>query len=228
MSFEAVNGPAEPVELFPVVPLRVIREEALARSRTNDRNLVEYRRFLAFEPSDIVGRRVLDIGSGYHRIFGREAEEIGASEVISLDPNILSGMWDGRLGPEKVQAHHAQALADVATGKLVRGLSQEMPFEDRSFDTALALFSVPLYLPLHQSERSQTFREILRILKPGGRAFVFPVSLNRWRSSPKHFLGPEVVDIIQTSGASLEAVDLDRRLSSEGLITRQRLVIQKR
>lgn len=54
------------------------------------------------------------------------------------------------------------------------GYSQELPFEDNTFDYVLALASIPAYLPPYSYDYESSFKEIYRTLKPRGKAIFFP------------------------------------------------------
>lgn len=76
---------------------------------------------------------------------------------VRLDRNIAHKKIDGeKLKPESVAA-----------------LSIALPFKEDSFDTVVSLFALPFWvLP---EDRDKSFREVVRVLKPGGRAYLAPV-----------------------------------------------------
>lgn len=58
------------------------------------------------------------------------------------------------------------------------GLVQELPFRDESFDVEVSLYGGIHYLPYLESEYRSAFKEIIRTLKPSGKAYLFPVNVN--------------------------------------------------
>ena len=125
---------------------------------------------------------VCDIGSGPGR-YSIELAKRGY-QVTLLD---LSG---------KLLEKAELAFASEGTGarRFIQGDARDLGvFEDESFDAALLLG--PLYHLIERGDRSQALSEMIRILKPGGRAIV--AFLNSWgllRSGivdfPKRFRNP--------------------------------------
>jgi ubiquinone/menaquinone biosynthesis C-methylase UbiE len=122
---------------------------------------------LDLSEAELRGKKILDIGSSRHAKFAREAESKDI-EVISLNPE---------LAIEKVGLK--RAIKETAEQKGLPGvaaLAQELPFPDNTFDLEVSLYGVPGYLPKFVSEYQLAFQEIIRTLKPGGEAKLFPIS----------------------------------------------------
>ena len=138
-----------------------------------DRSLASYKEFLGLPIEDLRGKLVLDIGSGYSGRFAREAAKEGIN-VIAFNPELKSGLAIQGLNKKVLPG----ILDKVKVEKInaVAGIAQEMPFKDNSFDAEVALFSVPHCMPKYKSEYKLMFDEILRTLKPGGQAFIFPMN----------------------------------------------------
>jgi len=109
---------------------------------------------------DLSGKKVLDIGAGTGRIVG-EIERFGG-EVTALDisEKMLKELAKKHSGMEMVKA-------DV----------RNMPFKDDSFDAAFALFLI-----VHLKSLDEAFREVYRVLKPGG--FLMLTNINQ-KKAPK-------------------------------------------
>ncbi len=126
---------------------------------------------------------ICDIGSGP----GRYAIELARRgyQVTLLD---LSGKLLER-------AERAFAAEGINAERFVRGDARDLGvFENESFDCALLLG--PLYHLIAREDRSQALREMIRILRPGGRAIV--AFLNSWgllrcgiTGFPKRFNDPD-------------------------------------
>ena len=129
-----------------------------------DRNYGQYELFLGIDFKSMKGKRVLDIGGG---VTGKMAKD--ASEKFGVDVVTMSPEYDPELVSKEAE------LTNSLQGKLIVGRAQEIPFEDNTFDFELALYSIPMYLPPVISEYEKSLREIIRTLKPAGKAHIFPV-----------------------------------------------------
>jgi SAM-dependent methyltransferase len=104
---------------------------------------------LRLEPGD----RVLDVGCGIGKPALQMASSTGAS-VLGISISAL-----------QVEQANERAKAEGMTGQVSfrHADAMDMPFEDASFDAALAFESI-----IHM-DRPTALREIARVLKPGGR-----------------------------------------------------------
>jgi len=91
-------------------------------------------------------RRVLEVGCGQGAMAERIAREL-SSEVVALD-----------------QSEHMVSLTRARGVHAVVGDAQELPFEDRAFDVAVAAWM--LY---HVPDLDRTLSELARVLRPRGR-----------------------------------------------------------
>jgi ubiquinone/menaquinone biosynthesis C-methylase UbiE len=132
-------------------------------SQETDRHLVSYEHFLGFSALEMKGKEVLDIGSGPGETFAKEAALIGIS-VFSMSPGLKNGI---------TLNHAEEGLLDDWSKKSLAGRAQEMPFKDEAFDYEVALYSLPFYLPIGEGN-SEYLNEILRTLKPKGKAYFYP------------------------------------------------------
>ena len=125
---------------------------------------------------------VCDIGSGPGRYSIELAKRGYQVTLLDLSGKLL----------EKAELAFASEGTDAE--RFVQGDARDLGvFEDESFDAALLLG--PLYHLIERDDRSQALSEMIRILKPGGRAIV--AFLNSWgllRSGivgfPKRFRNP--------------------------------------
>ncbi len=116
-------------------------------------------RLLADRLSDLpAGARVLDAGCGT----GHQVADLVAAgySAVGVEPAVEMRTRAGALNPG----------VEVVDGSIT-----DLPFEDASFDAVIAL-EVLRYLP--RSDNLAAYREMRRILRPGGLLFVTMV--NRW------------------------------------------------
>lgn len=111
---------------------------------------------LGLTVEQIKGKRILDIGSGLNRGFARQVYSAGGSAIISLEP----------------RASYEQSPKDSRL-PLVAGFAHALPFSDQSFDLIVSSASVPMWLT-DKEEIQQAFKEVLRVLKPGGEGRFYP------------------------------------------------------
>lgn len=99
------------------------------------------------------GQRVLDVACGTG-VLGREvASRVGsAGGVTGIDPNP---------GMDAVAKRIAPAV------EWREGVAESLPFPDRTFDAVVSQFGLMFF-----TNRRQALREMLRVLKPGGRLVV--------------------------------------------------------
>jgi ubiquinone/menaquinone biosynthesis C-methylase UbiE len=130
-----------------------------------------------WEEGDLAGRRVLDVGCGT----GRMAHELArrGAKVWGVDPS-----------PEMLAEARARAGRRIGF-KL--GRAEALPFRDGWFDRAV------LRLAVHLVDRAPAFSELVRVLRPCGRAVIATFR-------PEHF------DRIWLARffPSLKAIDLER------------------
>lgn len=100
------------------------------------------------------GQRVLDVGCGLGAPARRLARASGV-EVVGISTS-----------PAMVREATARARSAGLDGQVRFEVAdaEELPFEDASFDAAWAIESL-----VHMADRPRVFREIGRVLRPGGR-----------------------------------------------------------
>jgi ubiquinone/menaquinone biosynthesis C-methylase UbiE len=104
------------------------------------------------------GERVLDVGCGTGVFLKSLAADHTGLELTGLD------LSEDML--EQARRHRNARAARSDTPVFVQGSVYEMPFEDATFDVALNTISCHFYL-----DQVGAFREIARVLRPGGRLF---------------------------------------------------------
>ncbi len=140
-----------------------------------ERSLEEYEVLFGVKFSEMKGKTILDIGSGRGDFHDRVLA-LGV-KVFSLNPEFKKGK----------NAKYAEQILHKQGD--VGARAQEMPFADNSFDSEFALYSVPCYLPRYENveddremvenffyeEFERVIDEIIRTLKSGGKAYIYPI-----------------------------------------------------
>jgi SAM-dependent methyltransferase len=122
-------------------------------SSPQDSEVEVYEEDLNIKLEELIGKKVLDMGGMMGGDFADRAKEAGV-DLIILDPQNPYGMRGG---------------------KNVTGIMQELPFADETFDIELSHGALP-YMPNYEQEYLALFTDILRTLKPEGKAVISPLT----------------------------------------------------
>lgn len=158
----------------PKVNRREMWQETLI---TSQRSFESYERLLGFSEQELEGKTILDLGAGANLALAEGAKERNIdAAVTSLNPQLAE--------KEKFFGEH---LREKAKGeRAIAGIAQALPFRDAAFDRIYSLYSVPLYLPTEEKEYRLAFEEMIRVLKPGGEAVLFPCDHPEEKLPPSH------------------------------------------
>lgn len=137
----------------------MLRSSLVSKMRVRDR-LIEA---LALSGTE----RVLDAGCGQGLALIGCAKKLTTGKAVGID------LWAGHLSGNSPDAVRANAAAEgvanrveIETGDITR-----LPFSDAAFDAIISM-TVIHNIP-SQEARDQAIREIVRVLKPGGRIVIF-------------------------------------------------------
>ncbi len=137
-------------------PAKASTRRRVENSRVSDNSYMEYEAYLGLNTGEMVGKKVLDIGTGYGNTFAKEAAEKGIN-VITITSD------------KGADTRHNQSNPSVFAR------AQQLPFADNSYDYVVSLLGVPLYLIDNKEEYESFLAETIRVLKPGGRAYFAPI-----------------------------------------------------
>jgi len=151
-------------------------EGSIGPSIVFERGIERYEKLLGLPTQEMKGQLVLDIGSGPEEVFSKEAKKKGF-KVVSLSPELkYEDIRKSTKGNFFVFLHKG-----FGKGKWQKrsagGITQELPFKNETFDTEVSLYGGIHYLPYLKSEYRMAFGEILRTLKHGGKAYLYPVNI---------------------------------------------------
>ncbi|HET9910983.1 MAG TPA: methyltransferase domain-containing protein [Anaerolineales bacterium] len=105
------------------------------------------------------GESVLDVGCGTGTLALVAKERVGnAGSVHGIDP-----------APRQIARAHAKASQQGLSVKFQLGVIERLPFPDQTFNVVQSTFMID-HVP--EDLQRQGFKEIVRVLKPGGRLFI--------------------------------------------------------
>lgn len=111
--------------------------------------------------------RVLDMGCGRGLLLIEAAKRLKEGRAVGLD------IWNAEdLSGNRPEATEANAKAEGVADRveLVDGNAMKMPFPDASFEAVVS--SLCLHNLYKKEDRAVALAEIVRVLKPGGRAVI--------------------------------------------------------
>jgi ubiquinone/menaquinone biosynthesis C-methylase UbiE len=134
-------------------------------------------RLADLEPED----RVLDVAAGPGSLALQAARKVERVDALDFSPSML----------EQLRLRAAERRVTNVFAR--EGDGQALPYEDASFDAAFSMFGL-MFFP----DRARGFRELARVLRPGGRAVV-----SSWQ--PMHNV-PVLVAVFESLGQELPAL----------------------
>jgi ubiquinone/menaquinone biosynthesis C-methylase UbiE len=119
---------------------------------------LQFKRELIEQAAIEPGHRVLDLGCGTGTLVLELKRREPKADVVGLDAD-----------PEMLDQARAKAERAGVELELTEGLSNELPYEDASFDRVL---STLFFHHLDPEPKGETAAEIARVLRPGGQLHV--------------------------------------------------------
>jgi ubiquinone/menaquinone biosynthesis C-methylase UbiE len=143
---------------------------------------------------------VLDVGCGHGRVLTELAKRASKGRIAGADPSELMA---------EIAVERNRALVKAGRIDITIASAEALPFADAAFDKALCVHVIYFWRNL-----DDCFREIARVLKPGGRLALvfrtdadeaavrsFPAEVYRFRSFA------EVMAVLEQAGFTIDKVD---------------------
>ena len=109
--------------------------------------------------ADVVpGERVLDLGCGTGTLLLRLASRVPGARIAGVDAD-----------PAMLRQAQAKATAAGISLNLAPAWADALPFADGSFDVVLSSL---FFHHLQPNDKRRSLREVLRVLRPGGRVLI--------------------------------------------------------
>lgn len=207
-----------------------------------ERSLDIYVELTGFPMEELKGKKVLDIGSSSTQKFAHEAAKHNIT-VVSLSPDLRMENYRKILENYKNNKGKMDQLRRKTRGhkwkKLaVAAVAEHLPFQDNSFDAEVGLMSITNYW-LTIEHYKEGFTEIIRTLKPGGKAYLYPITSEFYFSEDFHkmldsFSDSANIRIESLKNEAKEREDLklnykdDYTPTEEDLYVEKRLIIEKK
>jgi ubiquinone/menaquinone biosynthesis C-methylase UbiE len=149
-----------------------------------------HRRALLAQAGLRPGHRVLDLGCGTGTFALLAKTSIPGATVIGLDAD-----------EEALELARAKAHAQRVDVSFHRGLAEEVPFDDASFDRVTSML---FFHHLTRAKKLRTFERVRRILRHGGELHVADWGRPHDRIMRGAFLAVRVLDGFETTADSVD------------------------
>lgn len=160
---------------------------------------------------DLEGR-ILDLGAGM-RMLAKEAFELGLSRIYSVSESRLAWMETQRM-VEMVRRMNPEAEVVSIWGAVdslsLEGKMQALPFSANSFDLVLSRDSLMPRIFESEGDLIAGYKELVRVIAPGGRAEILPGWLDNWTDEEKRMAMGAFGELEKIKGIRIEAVSFSR------------------
>lgn len=156
--------------------------------------------------------RILDLGAGM-RMLAKEASDLGLARIYSISESRLAWMEVMRM-----MAMAKRMNPDTEVIKLwgtvdsysLEGRMQALPFAANSFDLILSRDSLMPRVFEKAEDLIAGYKELVRIIAPGGRAEVLPGWLDNWTDEEKQMALAALSELVKIDGVRVEAIGFSR------------------
>lgn len=186
---------------------RIRRREKAERATVTSGTVWRYEEGMGIPiTKEFLGETVLDLGSGFSGDFPEKAAEKGI-KVYSLSESLSRKAVRNILKPSlKLKG---KRLEDIP---FVGGLAQELPFKSNVFDSVVSSYAIPMYLEAKKEEYKLALREIVRVLKAGKKAYLYPKGSVR--------VEPEILKELKKDFKKQKFADIDLETGDTIVVTK--------
>lgn len=169
-----------------------VTPEDVGHFRVTSRTFESYQRIFSLDIKALNRKAtILDIGSGERQEFSRGLRgKKPHITVVSVDPTlafpvkeeglqalgVTYGIYDAQNRDISTVEERAKRIR-TALPDTVAALAPNLPFVNNSFDAVFDNHSAFMYLPDEAGLHQEYISQLLRILKPSGIAYVYPLDL---------------------------------------------------
>lgn len=160
------------------------QEKDVGYFRLSDRDVTDYERIFGFQAEELKrGSRVLDLGSGTNQDFARSLEQQRPDiKVTSLDPTLFLSKYDiNKEGiPRATTVDERGYRRKNKYGEVVVAIFPEtphLPFKNQIFDYIFDNHGPLMYFEDDFALLKSYVNEIMRVLKPQGTVYIYPLDL---------------------------------------------------
>lgn len=171
------------------------QQESIAIYETPEETFKRYVEYLDLSPEDLK-KKTLDVGSNNAQ-FAKWAKDQGInSEIYSLEPGNVEM---------------------VETDKSVRGSSDEIPYDDESFELVISNNAVPQPGFFGDDKKSikKSLEEMLRVLKKGGEMRLSPIRFDNfefdWQKTGKEALDQVIQELVKEYDIEVDKVEKEHK-----------------
>jgi ubiquinone/menaquinone biosynthesis C-methylase UbiE len=193
--------PTEPGGYLPALRFRALTRlyDPVVGLTTRERRFKE---LLVEQAAPSPGQRILDLGCGTGTLAIQLKEREPGAEVVGLDAD-----------PEMLAQARAKAERANVELQLAEGMSDELPFEDGSFDRVV---STLFFHHLDPEPKRRTAREVARVLRNGGELHVADWGQPSDPAMSIAFLGIRLLDGFENTADNVRG-ELPRIFEEAGL-----------
>lgn len=180
--------------------------------------LDDYLRDFGMRRGELEGRRILDAGAGM-RQFAVDCVSEGIAGVWSLAKDNQDWRETGRLMREVARQKPESDWLSVhrkVDDQSVVGLFTNLPFRDEAFDLILSRDGVAMVYG-GTEEMGEALLEMVRVLKQGGEARIFPAWTDNWPSEQKFVVWSALNRLRGIDGIGVEVKAVTVRIAGLGV-----------